>query len=336
MRAVVRCSGLVFGAVVVFGCPGGDPEPEGWEVAREVDASEGALLAIWGSSPESLRAVGGQISAVGDAGVGVVLRRGDGDWLPESLPADTPVLNWIHGVDDTVWAVGNAGAALRLSDGSWVREDTPVDVPLWGVWVVSATEAWAVGGDAFDSATDGIVVHYAAGTWAQVDLPALDRPMPALFKVWGASASDLHAVGDNGVIVHFDGTDWTQVESGSTEDLISLWGTGPTEIVAVGGRTSGVMSRYDGTRWTTTTLPRTPALNGVWMGAEGDAVLAGERGVVSRLPAGTADPETIETPSRLDVLHATFALPSGLVVVVGGTLQGAPPFTGVILEGTGL
>lgn len=322
-------------ALVLTGCPSDEPDPEpdaAWAVAYELDTAGGVLLSVWGATPQELRAVGGQIAAVGDDGVGVVLRRDGETWLDEPLPADTPLLNWTHGAGGVVWAVGNAGAALRLEGGTWIRDDTPVDVPLWGVFAVSADEAWAVGGDAFDTMGSGVLLHYSSGSWEEVALPMLDRPAPAIFKVWAASADDVYAVGDNGVIVHYDGSAWVQVPSGTTDDLISLWGTGSDEIVAVGGRSNGVIARYDGTSWTSTTLARIPALNGVWMDDDGEAILAGERGTVSLLPAGVNEAEILETPARLDVLHAAFGFSGGLRVSVGGSLQSSPPYTGLILE----
>ena len=314
------------------GCPP-DPEPEpesAWEVGYELDASQGALLSVWGDGPDDVRAVGGQVSAVGDPGVGIVLARDSDDWTPEPLPPDAPLLNWIHGAEGSVWTVGNAGAALRLEGGTWIADNTPVDVPLWGVWVLSATEAWAVGGDAFDSMGTGVLVHYANGAWQEVELPALDRPAPAIFKVWGTSPANMVAVGDNGVILHYDGATWVQVPSGTTEDLISMWGTGPDDILAVGGRSNGVVARFDGSAWTSTTLT-IPALNGVWMDADGDALIVGARGSVSEVLAGEMDAEIVETPARLDVMHAVFGAGDERFVV-GGTLENPPPYTGVILQ----
>ncbi len=42
------------------------------------------------------------------------------------------------------------------------------------------------------------------------------------------------AVGANGTVVHFDGTQWTAQQSGVTEHLFRVWGTGPTDVFAVG------------------------------------------------------------------------------------------------------
>ncbi len=55
-------------------------------------------------------------------------------------------------------------------------------------------------------------------------------------KLWGRSSKDVYAVGDNGNIVHYDGTNWEKIESGTNLDIIDIWGdknpfTGKTEII---------------------------------------------------------------------------------------------------------
>ena len=327
-----RCA-LVL-ALVSAGCPGDDPDPDdahAWAIVAEPDASVGALLSVWGPEPGEVWAVGGQLAMVGDAGSGAVLRRDADGWSPQTIPAGTPLLNWVHGADGVTWAVGNAGAAMRRQDGAWTRADTPVTVPLWGVFAVSGSEAWAVGGDPFDAMGTGVIVHFADEAWTEVAVPMLDRPMPALFKVWGTAADDLHAVGDNGVVLHWDGSAWTQTPTSITDDLISLWGTGPAEIVAVGGRSTGVVARWDGASWTGQRLPSTPALNGIWMGPDGAAIVAGERGLVADLPPGSDTPIAADTPPTLLILHAAFGFPDGTRFAVGGNLA-SPPYRGIILE----
>jgi hypothetical protein len=53
--------------------------------------------------------------------------------------------------------------------------------------------------------------------------------MPISFsikKLWGESPSSVYVVGDGGNIVHFNGTSWTKLESGTTtiiNDIYGLW-----------------------------------------------------------------------------------------------------------------
>ena len=45
-----------------------------------------------------------------------------------------------------------------------------------------------------------------------------------LAATWGAGANDVYAVGDGGLLVHYDGSSWTKVPTGSTESFLSIWG----------------------------------------------------------------------------------------------------------------
>ena len=48
------------------------------------------------------------------------------------------------------------------------------------------------------------------------------NPLPQgnhLWGTWGSSASDVYAVGDYGTILHYDGSGWGAMDSGTTQDL---------------------------------------------------------------------------------------------------------------------
>jgi hypothetical protein len=66
--------------------------------------------------------------------------------------------------------------------------------------------------------------------------------------VWGSSASDIHAVGAEGTILHWDGRTWTPQAGGTEADLVGVWGAGPTEAYAAAE--DGTILRWDGVRWT--------------------------------------------------------------------------------------
>ena len=76
----------------------------------------------------------------------------------------------------------------------------------------------------------------------------MDSPTTqTLRSIWGASASDVWAVGDVGTILHYDGTRWTAQVSGTTANLGRVWGVSPTEVYAAAA--GNVILRYDGTSW---------------------------------------------------------------------------------------
>lgn len=47
----------------------------------------------------------------------------------------------------------------------------------------------------------------------------------AIKEIWGESPNSVYVVGDFGTIVHYDGTSWQRVESGTTADIHDVWGS---------------------------------------------------------------------------------------------------------------
>jgi hypothetical protein len=55
-------------------------------------------------------------------------------------------------------------------------------------------------------------------------------------KIWGFNSDDLFAIGNNGMIAHWDGKRWTKIESGTDVYLYDIWGekNKNNEIIFVG------------------------------------------------------------------------------------------------------
>ena len=147
----------------------------------------------------------------------------------------------------------------------------------------------------------------------------------------GVQPDDIHVVGAAGVLLHYDGSAWTQEPSGTANDMISLWGNEADDIVAVGGRAIGTIARWDGASWTVEEVGTLPGLNGVWMDPEGRVSIVGNNGVAAVIRDGF-DAETEVSTVSFEVLHAVFGLDDGTRVSVGGTLNSSPPYIGLIIE----
>jgi hypothetical protein len=53
-------------------------------------------------------------------------------------------------------------------------------------------------------------------------------------RIWGRNSRDLYFVGRQGSVVHFDGTSWQKLESGTAVDFKDIWGiTDEQRILAV-------------------------------------------------------------------------------------------------------
>jgi len=94
------------------------------------------------------------------------------------------------------------------------------------------------------------------------------------------SASDGWAVGRNGTIVRWDGTDWSTVTSPTTAVLHSVFMVSASDGWAVG--TYGTIIRWNGVAWSTVTSPTTQHLYSVYMVSAVDGWAVGWGGTIIR------------------------------------------------------
>ena len=154
---------------------------------------------------------------------------------------------WVHTFDDGTALLGGGGATLLRWDGSdLVRMPTPGFAlqTVYGIWGAAPDDVWAVGGFAGRA---GFAWHYDGNSWTEADLPidlprSIDGEIPALFKVWGRSSSDVWIVGGAGAILHWDGEGFSVVPSGTTEQLFTVHGN-EDDVFVVGGGNQGVLLR---------------------------------------------------------------------------------------------
>ncbi len=107
-----------------------------------------------------------------------------------------------------------------------------------------------------------------------------------LFGIWGSGPSDVWAVGSTR-IVRWNGTSWALGAPSTvvTNRLNHVWGTGPADVLAVGG--NGTILRWNGVAWSSQTSPTPAALSGVW-GISSDVWVVG-----GGLPPFGSGPATI-------------------------------------------
>ncbi len=100
-----------------------------------------------------------------------------------------------------------------------------------------------------------------------------------LYGVWGSSAGDVFAVGDSGTILHYNGTIWSAMTSSTSFNLNGVWGSSASNVFAVGD--GGTILHYNGTIWS---LPMdsgtTEHLYGVWGSSAGNVFAVGTGGTI--------------------------------------------------------
>ncbi len=81
------------------------------------------------------------------------------------------------------------------------------------------------------------------------------RPTGAkLNRLWGTGPSDVWAVGEGGTILHFDGTRWSRVPSGTANSLLAIGGRAAGDAWAIGNRRT--LLRLSGGAWRPVELPK--------------------------------------------------------------------------------
>jgi hypothetical protein len=79
--------------------------------------------------------------------------------------------------------------------------------------------------------------------WANV---STDPVYPSLHDIHGVSSQSVFVVGAGGTILHFNGTDWTPMASGTQVDLVGVWAESDNDVYAVG---RSILLHHDGISW---------------------------------------------------------------------------------------
>jgi hypothetical protein len=134
-----------------------------------------------------------------------------------------------------------------------------------------------------------------------------ENPLPQprdLFAVWGASASDVWAAGARGVALRWNGSEWKQVGTGTTQRLRGVWGRSASQVWLVGD--AGTILYWNGLGFAVQASGTTESLAGVW--GDGTVVWAvGERGTLLKWSAGSWSKVAIGTTSGLYAIWGSAA-----------------------------
>ncbi len=202
---------------------------------------------------------------------------------------------------------------------------------LLSVAGTSATDVYAVGADPGDKG-DGLgpyVLHYDGQKWERLLTGASG-------DLWWISVTPIdgsfYMAGAGGLILQYDlaTKTFTRHQTPGTETLFGIWGTGASDLWAVGGDLDtgeGVVWHFDGQMWTVQDLSSVypqglPVLNKVWGRGAGDVWAVGsaeDLGVIlhydgvswSKVDSGRAGP--------LFTVHGN----DSIVVASGGFLDGS-------------
>ncbi len=84
------------------------------------------------------------------------------------------------------------------------------------------------------------ILGACVGGWVTEDSPTGED----LYAVWGATGTDVFAVGANGTFLMRQNAKWRKLDSGTEKDLLGVWGTNQEHVLAVG--TDCAVLEYNG------------------------------------------------------------------------------------------
>ncbi len=167
---------------------------------------------------------------------GLYVRQPNGSWAQMTNGAGVRVWAladndvWILRTGAVVHWVSSTDATPITFDGTVVGED---------IVAASSTEIYVAG----RRNQSGVILHYNGAAWAEQTLPA---GTGLVRKVWRASASDLSAIAEPGVVLHSSGNGtWTELALPAGERAYDVWGAAGDLFVAT---TAGLL-RHDGLHW---------------------------------------------------------------------------------------
>ena len=146
---------------------------------------------------------------------------------------------------------------------------------LWGLLLLTVLGACG-GGRTPGRPIDASVARKDAGA------RALSDELAGLRRVWGLAPDDVWAVGDRGLLTHFDGRTWRKVPSGTSADLLGIAGRERGEAWIV-GKNATLLHLKGGTCASEnlssdageSLVPGSADLLDVWVAADGSAWVAG-------------------------------------------------------------
>jgi hypothetical protein len=315
-------------ALALFACGGDGSGPTRWHI--ELEGLHAAALAVAEAEDGRLWVVGADKR---DGRGPLWLTRGPEAeaWEVVSLGAADPEgghLWWVTTTPGAVWAVGEGGRAFRLgAEGRVARIPTGTTAALYGIWGERDDALWAVGGHVFPAVGPPVIVRVTDGIGTVIPAPTPDWPEEGtLFKVWGASERDVHAVGERGLILRWDGDRWRREAVEGAPRLVTVHGRGDRRV-AVGGTSQAVFLERDAEgRWTDRSPRGQPLLSGVYAGAARTCAV----GMIGAMFCRGHDGDELDLgrpPISAD-WHAALIDRRGDLWVVGGNLLSAARMDG--------
>jgi hypothetical protein len=273
---------------------------------------EGKAVIVYGSDQSRVRLApdgAGGVFAVwadGRSGTQIYAQRldasGDPQWASDGAPVCT--VSGQKGVLDIM--PRGPGSAVAY----WTMPQTDGFYNLFAQRIDgNGDQMWGAGGKQFsptlNTCRDAQAIADGEGgvvfAWEHV----LPVPYNSVIRsLWGFSSNDIYAVGEVGLILHYDGSTWTRMSSPTQMHLRGVWGTAGDNVYAVGDGCA--ILHFDGGSWSLEACPAPNAeLRGIWGSGPHDIWAVGMYGVLLHGDGVSWTRVDLGTESNLEAVHGT-------------------------------
>lgn len=113
-----------------------------------------------------------------------------------------------------------------------------------------ARDGGADGGAVDDAGDSAVIAEPAPSRVCSADGFCWELPIPqgeTLRAAWGAAPDDVWAVGDGGIVLHYDGAEFRREPALTAQNLLAVHGSSASDVWVAGD--GGVVLHYDGQAW---------------------------------------------------------------------------------------
>ena len=165
----------------------------------------------------------------------------DFTWTIDTLGNYGSILRDVAIIDeDDIWVVGEIRTdTTKYNAAHWDGEKweltnfeteflgNMVSAELYSIKYFSENNIWV--------SSHCFPIHWNGSEWTLYHLQNMGLDACAGNSIWGTSSSNMYFVGDNGGIVHYDGSNFEKIESGTEVDLLDIDGTDDGKYIIITG-----------------------------------------------------------------------------------------------------
>ena len=184
-----------------------------------------------------------------DISMGYVSRTG---WLAATATQVTgeDAFDVILTATETGLGIGLFKASVTVMFEGGARIQVPVSLQVLGGWEWGFTDT--TGCDLYAASGMGAADLVAVGDFGTILLrkdgvyQILPSPTQVTLRGVATWGTDIVVGGDNGTVLHYNGTSWADISPGTTSACTSIWGTALDDFWIA----AGAVYHYDGSAWT--------------------------------------------------------------------------------------